>query len=108
MTSWIRPQYVVPAALGIVAYFAAALTLKYSWVGSPKPPGEIVRLNRPFYQLEGRPFAFGAQAPQFERLADTVGAPTRSPFMLFENDRPLGPAHSLHAEIGNSGAGRFS
>jgi len=39
---------------------------------------------------------------------DTMDSPQRSTLQLFENGKPLGPAHSLHADIRSSGQGRFS
>lgn len=38
---------------------------------------------------------------------DVVGS-NRSSLQLFENERPLGPAHSSHGEIRKSGGGRYS
>ncbi|MCP5143943.1 MAG: class I SAM-dependent methyltransferase [Gammaproteobacteria bacterium] len=40
--------------------------------------------------------------------ADTLDAPTRSRLCVFEDGLPLGPAHSMHADIRESGSGRFS
>lgn len=39
---------------------------------------------------------------------DDNGAPTKSDLKLFEDGRPLGPAHSLHADIRAKGDGRYS
>jgi hypothetical protein len=47
-------------------------------------------------------------APEFEELSDSFEHPTRSPFMIYENEMALGPAHSLHADIARLGHGRFS
>lgn len=41
-------------------------------------------------------------------LADKNDSPSRSSMQLFENERPVGPAHSMHADIVTSGNGRFS
>lgn len=46
--------------------------------------------------------------PVLERRGDLEGQPARSRLAIMENDRPLGPAHALHAEIIESGAGRYS
>jgi hypothetical protein len=39
---------------------------------------------------------------------DSTGAPSRSSVALFEDGKPLGPSHSLHALIRERGAGRYS
>ncbi len=39
---------------------------------------------------------------------DTTDRPQQSPLRLYENDKPLGPAHALHDEIRTLGNGRFS
>ncbi len=44
----------------------------------------------------------------FGTPADSSSFPTRSTLRLFENGVEIGPAHSLHADIRNLGAGRFS
>jgi hypothetical protein len=52
-------------------------------------------------------FAWAA-TKKFGTPADTRNAPSRSTLRLFENDVPLGPAHSSHDDIRNIGQGRFS
>ncbi len=44
----------------------------------------------------------------FADEGDTNEVPTRSFVQLYENGRLLGPAHSLHLSIINTGSGRFS
>jgi hypothetical protein len=57
--------------------------------------------------------AFSANA-QFERKflyalpTDTSEEIDKSDLVLFESDRPLGPAHAVHADIRVSGGGRYS
>jgi hypothetical protein len=41
-------------------------------------------------------------------IADTEASPQRSPLIIYEDGKPLGPAHSLHADISKYGNGRFS
>ncbi|HEY2989152.1 MAG TPA: glycosyltransferase family 39 protein [Candidatus Binatia bacterium] len=43
-----------------------------------------------------------------ENLSDNRQHPERSKTKLFENEKPLGPSHSLHQAIRNEGQGRFS
>lgn len=44
----------------------------------------------------------------FENLTDNLNHPTQSKTELFENDKPLGPSHSLHDNILKVGSGQFS
>ncbi len=44
----------------------------------------------------------------FESLADSPINPGHSQTELFENDKPLGPAHSAHNAISGTGSGQFS
>ena len=44
----------------------------------------------------------------YQFCADASKKPTNSNLQLFENGRPLGPAHSLHKNIRDLGNGRFS
>jgi hypothetical protein len=74
----------------------------------PTPADQIIQLQRPFIKMEGSDLAFTVRIPSLEQLADSVTAPTQSPFLLFENDRALGPAHSTHVDIATLGHGRFS
>ncbi|MGE5268817.1 MAG: hypothetical protein ACM3JG_03990 [Thiohalocapsa sp.] len=48
------------------------------------------------------------EAPLLASLADTDALPRRSPLRLCEDGRPLGPPHSLHAVIRQTGGGAFS
>ena len=59
----------------------------------------------PFEHSNGR--AWYAEIPELERLADNLEA-YRSPVVVCENDRALGPAHSYHQDIAREGHGRFS
>jgi len=52
--------------------------------------------------------AFSIAMPEGTPPGDTVGAPARSPLVLFEDDRELGPAHALHEVIRTHGAGSYS
>jgi len=46
--------------------------------------------------------------PVLELRGDLEGQPARSRLAMLEDGRPLGPAHALHADIVNVGAGRYS
>lgn len=63
-------------------------------------------LSRPYFPLEGH--AYKASAPLFKDISDNEGNLFRSPIILCEGDKVLGPAHTFHAEIVKNGSGRFS
>jgi hypothetical protein len=70
------------------------------------PVDAAVPLNAPFQKYGGS--AYVAEAPSLESDGDTAERPFRSTYLVCENHRPLGPAHSAHAEISTKGKGRFS
>ena len=73
------------------------------------PPGTVLELNRSsdlFQKMNG--FAHLWQAPSLDSEADSVDDPDRSPYVVYEDDQPLGPAHSEHFDIAGLGHGRFS
>jgi hypothetical protein len=45
---------------------------------------------------------------QLDEFADTPADDTRSPVLLYEDGRLLGPPHSPHREIAEPGSGRSS
>jgi pectate lyase len=73
---------------------------------APRPPGafSLVGVEAP---KENGGFLFVTRFSPYPELADTAEQPTRSPLQLFENDRPLGPAHSATSDIRDRGNGRF-
>jgi hypothetical protein len=81
-----------------------------AYVGSrytplPRPPGafSFVGIEK---HAEGA-FMFVIRFDRHARLADTPDNPTRSPIHLYENDQPLGPAHSTTGAIKDLGGGRY-
>ena len=81
-----------------------------AYVGSrytplPRPPGafSFVGIEK---HTEGA-FMFVIRFDRHARLADAPDNPTRSPIHLYENDRPLGPAHSTTGAIKDLGGGRY-
>jgi hypothetical protein len=70
-------------------------------------PTESVTLKPPFQPISGSKFAFIASADSFNHLTDTPTEPERSPFMLYENDKKLGPPHSSYNSVVQTGEGRF-
>jgi hypothetical protein len=107
MTDWNKSRWVVCAIVVTTIYFSAALALRHSYA-LRVPPGEILRLTHPFERFEIVGLAYIAKAPMLDGLADSPDDPARSPVMLYEDNHPLGPAHSVHADIAESGDGQFS
>jgi hypothetical protein len=110
MTSTGRLTWIAGGLAASALYFSLALWLKHSYVEQPRPTGErVIRLVRPFFELLGsNNRVFAVKFPELEGLSDTMDQPTRSPFILYEGTRPLGPPHSDHVEIMKYGHGRFS
>ena len=63
---------------------------------------------KPWPQSNPETKAYVFEVPEHDQLADSLENPSRSPLIVYENDKPLGPAHSLHAAIVKDGHGRFS
>ncbi len=107
---------VIWSALVLFAiYFPVAWWLKISYVPVQGPPADAngplsdaIRLVGPFNRFNNSKIAFVASAPGLDSLSDFGAEQTRSPFLLYENNTPLGPAHSWHDAIVKEGQGRFS
>ena len=85
-----------------------AFWLKYSYVPSAPPPGTVLELKRPFNEFsKTNSFAYYAEVPSLDGAADTNNY-SRTPYVVYEDNRPLSPVHALHAEIRELGHGRFS
>lgn len=59
------------------------------------------------YKYEPGGFAYAIAAPALDNLADDNLHGRRSPYVVYEDDRPLGPAHSDGVDIQKLGRGRF-
>ena len=96
------------AAVGalFVVYFPIALWLKYSYAPQG-PPGAIRKLIY-FRTFGDSGVAFINLEQKLREIGDTAEAPERSPVILYEDGKPLGPAHSVHEDIAKFGHGRFS
>jgi hypothetical protein len=96
----------VLGAFAILMFFFFATTFLMNYF-APLCPREGVELKPPFTKF-GTGVAYQAAAPSLEQFSDTSAAPTRSNYLVCENGVPLGPAHTVHAEIVAKGKGRFS
>jgi hypothetical protein len=95
------------------AYFPTAYWLQIAFdpPGSkvaPRVAGEKLLLMRPFEGFLDSNFAAIATDTMFGRFADSADNDSRSDVELYEDDKPLGPAHNGHADVGKLGQGRFS
>ena len=94
------------ALAGIALYFSVALALKYSYVPPAAPQGEKIALRRPFSKFGNA--GFTSNVPELGASSNSVDHLTKSRVIVYENDRPLGPPHSMHGDIAALGLGRFS
>ena len=66
-----------------------------------------MELKRPYKKLARGGFEVLARAPDLDSLADDRDG-IRSPFIVYEEDVALGPAHSPLAAVVKFGHGRFA
>jgi hypothetical protein len=120
MSTWsgLKEEFYLPnarkkIAIGLTAfavYFSVASSLKYEDPHQPAvpPPGTVLELKRPFIRfVQEAGLASAVRAPSLDSEADTIGR-VKSPYVVYEGNQPLGPAHTLHTEISKLGHGRFS
>lgn len=66
----------------------------------------LLRLKKPFIKLSG--LCWQSPLPSLMEFSDNIANNRRSSILLFENDQPLLPAHSVHDDICVLGSGRYS
>jgi hypothetical protein len=98
--------------LGLLAlYFPVAIYLKYSYIPQPEPPVIRSFMLPPFAKFDGDGHAYRTSTEfiaSLDELADSADDRAKSPIVIYENNKPLGPAHSSHGDINQFGRGRFS
>jgi hypothetical protein len=67
-----------------------------------------VLLRPPFDKENSKSNLYSGRVLSVVPFGDTVECSTRSPVLLCEDGKLLGPAHSLHQDIRNLGQGRYS
>ena len=101
----------VAALVVIAAYFGLAEWSKRSYVDT-RPDGKtVIRLLRPYERFADSTFGVIAREPlhgSLNDLADSVDNNERSPVVIYEDGKPLGPAHCRHEDVGVFGYGCFS
>jgi hypothetical protein len=102
-----RPMRLVPLITAVIfaIYFPVALWLRHIYVPLPAPSGASPLYR--IYDLKGH--AFGGESDySFRPFEDDGPDDRRSPVLLYEDDKPLGLAHSDDADIERLGSGRYS
>src|SRR5258708_10358207 len=77
------------------------------WIRETRRAETVAELKPPFNKSKADGFDYAVAAPALEGLADSNDDVRQSPFVVYENDRALGPAHSEAADIHELGHGRF-
>jgi hypothetical protein len=109
MSKWGKGSITLNVVVVLAIYFGLAEWLKSSFTDPTPRGGVVVLLSRPF-EKHGD---FGAASyelrslPPFLDNTDQVDGEPRSPLLLYENGRLLGPAHSSIADVGRLGMGRY-
>ena len=103
-------RVLLAVAVLLSVYFPAAFWLRNTYQPAKGPPGGVHKLAKTFYKWSGRDgYAFSGVLPfQLDALADDNVNRERSPLVLYEDGRPLGPGHSPHPDVRTKGGGRFS
>lgn len=66
----------------------------------------VMELKKPFQREQGH--CWQIRLSEYEASADTGEKPQQSMLALYENDRQIGAAHSIHSHIREYGQGRYS
>ncbi|SDS26857.1 hypothetical protein SAMN05444158_1533 [Bradyrhizobium canariense] len=102
-----KPILTVLRATAVIyaIYLPIALWLGHTYVPLPAPPGAS-----PLYGISHtKGYAFSSPlAYSFRPFADDKLDDQGSPVMLYEDNKPLGPAHSDDLDIERIGKGRYS
>jgi hypothetical protein len=84
----------------------AALWLRHSYVPIEEPKGTLYRMVSFYKAPHG--FAYVSRTDNPKALADTPSEPRRSPIVIYEDGKALGPSHSPREDVERIGLGRFS
>src|SRR4030088_3505136 len=107
MLSWNRTSKTICVLTAIAAYFALAEWSKATYVDYTPKGKSVIRLYRPFEKFGEATLAVIARG-SLEEIADSPDDNRRSPVLIYENGRLLGPGHSSHIDIAYVGEGRYS
>jgi len=111
MLQWNKTTKSIGALVAIAAYFALSLWSQASYVDYTPKGKTVVRLYRPFERFGTSKLAAiaheGTTRGSLNDIADSADNNERSPVVIYENGRLLGPGHSRHADIAQLGEGRY-
>src|SRR5260221_6033874 len=98
------------ALAGTGVYFALAWWLTVTHADLTPKGKVVVQLIRPFQRYNHANIDYPDPIARFDYLANDPKNENdrRSPIVAYENNTPLGPAHTSFADIYHLGAGRFS
>jgi hypothetical protein len=103
---------VIAAVVICAAYFPIASMVASHETFPPWPPGDPVRLLGIQKMVQdGLPnggVAYFTKASAVSAFEDDDAKAQKSPVILYEDDRPLGPARSDHYDVERLGQGRYS
>jgi hypothetical protein len=103
---WTKLTRIISALMVIAVSFSITVLLLQR-LGGPIDAcenGGLIAMNPPFASDGGKAFVAHIWAPE----ADTNEMPRRSTLVLCEDQKRLGPAHTLHEDIRGTGRGRYS
>lgn len=95
------------AAVVFAIYAPIALWLQHSYEPPFQPEGRIVVHLAAIQTAPLGGFAYASRPYALRNFEEYMGIDRKSPVLLYENDRLLGPAHSWHTDISNIGLGRY-
>jgi hypothetical protein len=99
-------RWIFAICIVVASFFVSLWTMNYF---SPLcPQGTTLGVRGPFQKFGSSNKAYVAPLPTLDGISDSSDFPIRSDALLCEDNRLLGPAHSVHVDIGAKGQGRFS
>lgn len=104
------PKWVLVLAALFAVYFPVAGWLKATYADIA-PKGKIVyQIHRPYTRHGHANIPNDIGLARFNSYGDDAKkeADSTSPIMVYEDGKPLGPAHSSFADVSKQGGGRFS
>jgi 2-polyprenyl-3-methyl-5-hydroxy-6-metoxy-1,4-benzoquinol methylase len=109
-TSWRSSRLELLAETRLLVPGAAAAETPVLPAANPGrcPPGWRELRLAPAQLFQDQGLLYGSALPRKLPAGDSAAAPLASPVELYEDGRPLGPAHCQHDRIRALGAGRYS
>jgi hypothetical protein len=110
MLSWNRRTGWIVGLASIAAYFSLAEWSRRSFVDLTPKGKVVIQLFRPFEVQGNVALSNPPNTNKLREFADDENDwyDSRSPVVIYENGKPLGPAHNSYADIRDHGMGRFS